>query len=376
MSTPVKWFTSDMAGAPVLSGTAGALIAVLDACLVTGFNTKTLTSLVVSGGVATATVALGHGFVANAVVLIAGATPAALNGEACVSVVSANVFTFPTTAPDGPATGTITAKLAPAGWSKAFSGSNKAVYRADAVDGRRFYYRVDDTGTYDAPLRGYRTMTDVDTGATPFPASDTVRLAKLESGAGPAWVCVADPYGVYLWVSAAATSAPNTGFVHGFGDLGRLTPSDAYCSYIAGWEVAAQNGKSTVNAALGGVRSLGSALPTAALPSGWAGETSINAAAMVGDGLSGGWSSGLSGPAYPAPHGGALLVPLHLVHGGAPRGRLRGLYALANASGWAHRQVLDLGDGRSGLVVQTFQSTGGGGQAGALVVALDAWEAP
>ena len=51
----VKWFTSDMRGAPVVSGTAGTLIAMLDACLVTGFGVVTATSVTVSGGVATAT---------------------------------------------------------------------------------------------------------------------------------------------------------------------------------------------------------------------------------------------------------------------------------------------------------------------------------
>ena len=31
MSIPVKWFTNNMRGAPTLSGTPGALIALLDA---------------------------------------------------------------------------------------------------------------------------------------------------------------------------------------------------------------------------------------------------------------------------------------------------------------------------------------------------------
>ncbi|EPD32955.1 hypothetical protein HMPREF9701_06413, partial [Delftia acidovorans CCUG 274B] len=52
VDTSVKHFLSSMTGAPVLSGTVGSMIALLDALLVTGFDTKTLTSLTVVGGVA------------------------------------------------------------------------------------------------------------------------------------------------------------------------------------------------------------------------------------------------------------------------------------------------------------------------------------
>lgn len=81
---PVKYFHSAMRGAPVVSGTAGTMISLLDACLITGFGTVTLTGLNVSGGVASATVSAGSSFEAGAVVLLAGATPDALNGEARV----------------------------------------------------------------------------------------------------------------------------------------------------------------------------------------------------------------------------------------------------------------------------------------------------
>ena len=75
MSTSVKHFRSNMTGAPTLNGVAGALIGVLDACLVNGFNLKTIDSLAVAAGVATASVGGGHGYEPDTVVLIAGATP-------------------------------------------------------------------------------------------------------------------------------------------------------------------------------------------------------------------------------------------------------------------------------------------------------------
>ena len=131
-----------MSGAPVLSGTAGTLIAVLDACLVNGFGSVTLNSLVVQNNVATATVSGGHGFAmivgvnnvspgVGPVVRIDGATPAALNGDwRLASVPNSTTFTFAAEGiPDQTATGTITAKRAPAGWAKAFGGANKAAYQ-------------------------------------------------------------------------------------------------------------------------------------------------------------------------------------------------------------------------------------------------------
>lgn len=170
LSTSVKWIRNDMRGAPVINGnTPGCMIAVLDALLVTGWGATTALSVSVSGGIATATVNAGSSFAEHAVARIEGATPAALNGEARVLTASNTQITFETTAPDGVATGTITLKYAPAGWEKVFTGTNKAVYRSTDVTGARFYLRVDDSNNLFARVRGFESMTNVDTGAGPFP---------------------------------------------------------------------------------------------------------------------------------------------------------------------------------------------------------------
>lgn len=52
-------------------------------------------------------------------------------------------------------------------WQKVYTSTNKAVYRA--TTGQRYYLRVDDTGTTLAVVRGYATMTAVDTGTGIFP---------------------------------------------------------------------------------------------------------------------------------------------------------------------------------------------------------------
>lgn len=55
MSTSVRTYLTSMTGCPQISGTAGSRQAFLRACLVDGFGTVTLTSLIVASGVAAAT---------------------------------------------------------------------------------------------------------------------------------------------------------------------------------------------------------------------------------------------------------------------------------------------------------------------------------
>lgn len=54
-------------------------------------------------------------------------------------------------------------------WAKAFTGTNKAAYRA--ANGDRYYFRVDDSNAQYADVRGFATMSDVDTGTGQFPNS-------------------------------------------------------------------------------------------------------------------------------------------------------------------------------------------------------------
>lgn len=169
--TSVKRIHESMRGAPVLNGVAGSLIGLLDTFLVNGWGLATANSLSVSGGVATLTMPAGSGFEDHCVVLIAGATPAALNGEQRIATTNGTTLTFPTTVADGPATGTITVKYAACGWEKVFSGANLAVYRSLNAVGNRRFLRVRDTGTVDARVVAYNSMADVNTGTGQFPTN-------------------------------------------------------------------------------------------------------------------------------------------------------------------------------------------------------------
>jgi len=235
-----KSFTSAMTGAPVLSGTAGALIALLDAVLVTGFGLGTLTSLVVSSNVATATYGAGHPFIVGSVALIAGATPAGLNGEQRILSVTANTATFSTAGiSDQTATGTITSKVAPAGWSKLFTGTNLAAYKIINVAGTGCVLKVDDTGTTVARVRGYEAMSDITTGTGPFPTVAQIAASGLwwsksnaASAAARPWRITADDRGVYFFPKNADTGAEHQG--NYFGDILSLKSNDPYACVLRG----------------------------------------------------------------------------------------------------------------------------------------------
>ena len=242
--TSVKLFQSTDAGAPSLSSTAGSAIAVLDACLVNGYGSVTLTSLVVSGNVATATCNAGHGFAAfnstYPVIQIAGATPGELNGQwRLASIPDATHFTFATTGiSDQTATGTITAKRAAAGWTKPYSGTNLAAYRNSAVSGTGMYLRVDDTGTADVRVVGYEAMTDVNTGTGPFPTAAQISggayLGKANNTSGSrAWIVIATNALAYVFFASNA-SYPSAYGSAAFGDLASLKSGDSYRGVVSG----------------------------------------------------------------------------------------------------------------------------------------------
>src|SRR5690606_37798808 len=66
-----------------------------------------------------------------------------LNGEFKILGLSANTIEFLIDLPDQGATGTISCKLASLGWTKAFSGTQKAVYQAKNKIANPYFLRVD-----------------------------------------------------------------------------------------------------------------------------------------------------------------------------------------------------------------------------------------
>ena len=245
MSTSVKVFQSTDSGAPSLSGTAGALITLLDACLTNGYGSITFDSVVIAGNVATCTKSTGHGFTAigtvGPVIRMSGVSvPSALNADWRITVVSSTVFTFVTTGlSDQTATGTIAAKRAPLGFSKSFSGTNKAVYRADDVASTRHYLRVADDGTGSASyarVRGYETMSDVDTGTGLFPTDTQISgggywpKSNIADSTARPWKIIGNQYGWIILVNY--NGALNYNLINYFGDLSSEKSADAYSAFL------------------------------------------------------------------------------------------------------------------------------------------------
>lgn len=243
---PVKWITNTMRGAPRLSGTAGDLINVLDALLITGWGAITPISITVASGIATVVTNVDESFEQDAVVLVSGAAQGALNGQTRVLTSTSTGITFATSAADGTASGTISIKYAPQGsWEKVFSGTNKAVYRSTDPAGPRFYYRVDDTGTTTAQVRGYEAMTDVDTGTLPFPTpAQMPNSCWHKSFAADTSVrryfIAADDRAVLFGAEPYSPNYPGTA-LRGFGDMLALVPTDSWCATVSASYAATAN---------------------------------------------------------------------------------------------------------------------------------------
>lgn len=231
LQTDVKFFTSDMSGAPTLNNAAGAIIPVLDACLVNGFDTKTLDSLVVSSNVATATIAAGHSYRKFAVIEISGATPSGLNGQHRITSTTGTTFTFETTGiADQTATGTITSKMAPAGWTKPYTGTNEAVYAPNKVGASSAFFRVIDTTSSYYEIRCYESMSSVSVGTNEMLSQYRWFFKSSDSNNKP-WTIIANANFVYI-INQSSTNYNNT--VGVFGDIESRKQNDSFRSIIRG----------------------------------------------------------------------------------------------------------------------------------------------
>ncbi|HNQ88377.1 MAG TPA: hypothetical protein PKM73_07185 [Verrucomicrobiota bacterium] len=89
--------------------------------------------------------------------------------------------------------------LPAAGWTKPFIDTGKAVYRNAVTAVARSYYRVTDTGTTWARIRGYDAMSSVDAGTGEFPTSSVIagdgiyayKSSTADTTARP-WILLAD----------------------------------------------------------------------------------------------------------------------------------------------------------------------------------------
>lgn len=262
----VTVYRSTDASAPVLSGTAGALIGVLDACLVTGYGAKSA-----------------------------------------------------------------------AGWTKDFSGTNLATYRAPT--GNRMYLRVDDTGTQTARVRGYETMSDVNTGTGPFPTDAQVSggayfyKSSAASAASRSWWLYTNGTIVYLYVDHAESAISGQMLI--FGDFTSYVAGDAFNTILIASTTSATttNGAATATANVN-ASAAGNWVPRSYTQSG----TSVNVG-KHGDAarMNGSTTLGNGGIPYPSPDSMLWMSPVY-IHEPSPqlvRGVLPGVYAPCHAKPFA-----------------------------------------
>lgn len=262
MSLPVL-LHSGMTGAPSLTRANGSVNAMLNACLVNGFNTQSVSSATASGGVVTFNFASAPGFDALDTVTIAGASNATVNGQFRVQSAASNqVLVAIPGVPDGAVAGTITMKFSPLGWTRPYSGTGIGCYKQGGNESYKRYLRVYDNDMVTSELvrfRGYEAMTAVSTGTGAFPTTaqvagngiDFYGIRNTISDTQPRqWLLVGTPRTFYLfWVhylSAIPSSLNpiggvvengvldgNYGTAFGFGDLQNVTKAgDNFAQFI------------------------------------------------------------------------------------------------------------------------------------------------
>ena len=328
-------FDSSQPGAPVLSGTAGALRALLKACLVDGFGAGPEATLTVSGGIATATYAGAHPFKVGYVAQFAGATPAGLNGDKVILSVTGTSVTFAAPGvPDGAATGTITSKAAPAGWQELFAGAlaNVIALKPSVVEATGCVLRVDDTGAINARVRAYEAMSGISTGVgmTPLESQAAGGLwwpkSATANATARAWILVADARGFYLAVAPAGGDRYTLLFA---GDIASLKSGDAYGYLLTGNQGDQTNASSVPDGCVG--YSHRSARTGAYLVRGYTAIGQSTAAQRLGahhNGSTAGVYAGTAGyslGAYPNGANNGLLTGALELHAAGLRGTLPGL---------------------------------------------------
>ncbi len=126
--------------------------------------------------------------------------------------------------------GTITCKIAPLGWTRVYTGTNKSVYRAPA--GTQFYLRIDDTHAQYATVSAYESMTNVDAG-TNLIGTVYWKKSNTSDTTTREWYLIGNNKTFYLfsaWYSSYLTQC--AGYM--FGDFNSVKANDSYASMLIG----------------------------------------------------------------------------------------------------------------------------------------------
>jgi hypothetical protein len=274
---------------------------------------------------------------------------------------------------------------AAAGWTREFTGTNKAVYRPGA-GARHFYQVLDDAsvafGTVGAPesyksasLSGYESMSSVDTGSRKFPDTTQflVRKSNALSAAPIDWIMFADSATAYLFIYAPISAAVYETVV--MGDFTSYVVGDSYNSIVAGLPNVPGAGIAVTSQGYGVFYMTGSNLLTAtdgtnrAIPRGWTqlGVPPLVACSMPINGTYRDTETyAPQGAANPYPSAGSLVtIPIELrerisASEAIVRGRFRGLRAWGHAFALlSDRGIYSSTDGKSFMAIRNINAFNG-----------------
>lgn len=264
MPYPVKNFRSDDTGLNKITATLGSLVGILDACLVTGFNLRTLDALTYDSAtdLFVGTVNSGHGYRVNQIVLVAGASPSQFNCEIWITAITATTFTGKAHISDArpasaAASGSMTVKAAPQGsWSKPYVSADgaKAVFRMEALESSKCCLRIDNSIACSATLGmnclvdGYEQVGGIDVGINHFGAyterQNSWAIRARTSYRDSPWMLFAD--GSAFWLNIKMITVPSDIYdsysdpnssqnwrSYFFGDVIKRAPGDVYPCLLA-----------------------------------------------------------------------------------------------------------------------------------------------
>lgn len=255
---------------------------------------------------------------------------------------------------------------AAAGWTQEYASSNKAVFRPGA--GTRFYYRINDAaagtgGAKEALVKGYETVSDIDTGTNPFPAvaqsalfqnSLVIRKSTAASAVTRPWTIYADDRTAYIFIQTGDIASTYHACM--LGDIYSYAAVDAYNAMVIAGHT--ENGGTYSYCTFGGLSTvLGTAYVGHFLARSYTQAGGSITAGKTGDGIKQGGSVGFEGdvPFTNGPDGGIYICPIQ-VHesSGNIRGRLRGCYS------WLHTVAgiadMDTFSGSGDFATKTFEA--------------------
>lgn len=292
-----------------------------------------------------------------------------------------------------------------AGWTKAFSTTNKAAYKQNltgANNSSGMYLYVDDTGpgaggAREARTCGFETMSAITpTGTGQFPTSAQsligvgtliIRKSTTADATTRAWTLVANGQTIYLSIETGDQVQPLGSMIFVFGDFKSYKASDQYAVCIIGRAVENQASAQydpfqIVGGGVSGAFSLNSKTYGHFVARTWTaagGSLQVSKTAdwgKLGANVNGGWTndattncntvqtitSGRNNSSMPlmTPNGpdSALIVsPFYIAHNYALRGYLPGLWFLLHDRPFAHNDTLTVASGNlngKSLVCQQF----------------------